>query len=517
MQNTGDNRPGNQRISGAEWLGITRDVVNMGSTGAGMGFNIARKRTKTGFGIATSVLDGLSAFGDRAVGRNPVSMILTGVSGIVEASGKATDASLQASQAITHASFRATSNALRSGGGKDGDLLKAMGVESEMADMIMVVIKMVAKFMDGLDCDPSIINDLYLLSSIQQRAGMHTPPTDNLVHRQQQIKDVQKYVPNALAAYGKQYCDFLGINLTESQLSRKEDIAHQAEIEDIIFISEMCKIEAEDIIEHKTDNSTYDPSYFIAIDRPNNAVLVSFRGTNSVSDLLVDLICDHLPYEIFGTKGFVHKGFIESVKRLSPRLEPLIYSSLSKLNQEKPLSIIITGHSLGGAMATLLSVHWLVSGIFTGIDLQCYSYAAPCVFSYQLSIHPSLKRFIKSIVFRDDLVPRLCLGSAFEVRGRILKIQELRRESPDEYNNLLSLIKEGKEIGNAAALYKLLEPDEEPKMRLYPAGTIYYSSHDENAENTLIRHVPQEFLAEIMLSVSMLSDHMPQAYAKLIN
>ena len=170
-------------------------------------------------------------------------------------------------------------------------------------------------------------------------------------------------------------------------------------------------------------------------------------------------------------------------------------------------------------MATLLSVHWLVSGTFTGIDLQCYAYAAPCVFSYQLSIHPSLKRFIKSIVFRDDLVPRLCFGSASDVRGRILKIQVLRRESPDEYNNLLSLIKEEKEIGNAAALYKLLEPDEEPQMRLYPAGTIYYSSHDENAEYRVrvLRHVPQEFLAEILLSVSMLSDHMPQAYAKLIN
>ena len=43
MQENEDHIMSNQGISGKEWLGITRDVVNVGSTGAGVGFNIARK------------------------------------------------------------------------------------------------------------------------------------------------------------------------------------------------------------------------------------------------------------------------------------------------------------------------------------------------------------------------------------------------------------------------------------------------------------------------------------------
>merc|ERR1712018_857272 len=96
-----------------------------------MGFNIAEKGTKLGFGIASGVLNGLSWAGNRAVGPNPLSMILSGVSAIVSASEQITNVSLQASRAITNASLDVTSGALTSCGAKDGELLKAMGFKSE--------------------------------------------------------------------------------------------------------------------------------------------------------------------------------------------------------------------------------------------------------------------------------------------------------------------------------------------------------------------------------------------------
>ena len=324
-----------------------------------------------------------------------------------------------------------------------------------------------------------------------------------------------------MSAYGKIFCNFMGINPIPNQGDAKEPTQNTSEErnEETVFISEMCNVGTPDILIHKTDTSPYDPSFFIALDRKNNSVILTFRGTLSLSDALTDLICDHEPYDVFGTEGFVHKGFREAAKRLSPKLEPMIYQAIVKLNQKEPISLIVTGHSLGAAMATVVMVHWLTSGTFVGIELQCYAYASPCVFSHSLSTHIALKHAIKSIVMRDDLVPRLCLGSAFDVRGRLLKIQELRENSSTEYKNLVDMIKSDDKMSkaNAASVYKLLDPEEKPKMRLYPAGTIYYGNPLEDITETQLQHFPHELLSDILLSSTMLSDHMPQMYAKFIH
>ena len=67
--------------------------------------------------------------------------------------------------------------------------------------------------------------------------------------------------------------------------------------------------------------------------------------------------------------------------------------------------------------------------------------------------------------------------------------------------------------GYADTLYRRLDPDVDPKLRLFPAGTIYYANPSENTDNVQLWHLPHEFLADILLSGSMLTDHMPQSYA----
>ena len=161
-----------ERRTPEQWLGITRDVVNVGSTGADVGINIARQSTKMGFGIATGVLDGLSGIGNWFLPYNPVSTVLSGVSGIVNASWWITDKSLQTSQVITSKSLGATSDVLGACGAKDGELLKVMGVDSETVDSLVVVSKLVNSFSNGLQLSPCIVDDLALIASLQSLAGM---------------------------------------------------------------------------------------------------------------------------------------------------------------------------------------------------------------------------------------------------------------------------------------------------------------------------------------------------------
>jgi hypothetical protein len=529
--------------SNQKWLGVTRDVVNVGSAGAGVGFNIAKQSTKFGFGIATGVLDGLSWAGDSLMGRNPLSMVLSGVSGIVSAAEKITDLSLETSRAITSASLDTTSDALSACGAKDGELLKAMGVESQTVDALVFVTKLLSNFGDGLKLHPNILYDLGLIASLQSLAEFNVSPSENVINENER-KEITRYLLYALSAYGKTFCNFLGVYPDTSQsiaIAEDENMDNETTVE-LRFISQMCKIEAADIVMHKTETSAYDPSYFVVLDRRNRAVVVTFRGTISIQDALTDLVCDHEPYEVFGTKGFMHTGFRKAAKTLANQLEPLIQQNFAKLDNQGPISLILTGHSLGAAVATSLTVHWMNSRTFGETNIQCYAYASPCVFSLPLATHPSLQSSIKSVVVKDDLVPRLCHGSAWDLRGRVLKVQELRENSPAEYKNLENMVSGENKMPkeSAASIYKLLDPVDEPKERLYPAGTVYYATpsnekgkyeivtqYSRNTQQTHeirnsppkkydIRYLPTELLSNMLLSGAMLSDHMPQAYAKLI-
>ncbi|MFM9111027.1 MAG: lipase family protein [Prochlorococcaceae cyanobacterium] len=72
-----------------------------------------------------------------------------------------------------------------------------------------------------------------------------------------------------------------------------------------------------------------------------------FRGTDQLADW-IDNLNSFSEQALFG--GF-HRGFLHSVQDL---WNPL-FQCYSELNQKKPRALFVTGHSLGGAMATVAS------------------------------------------------------------------------------------------------------------------------------------------------------------------
>lgn len=101
---------------------------------------------------------------------------------------------------------------------------------------------------------------------------------------------------------------------------------------------------------------------FVAIS--DDCILLSFKGTTSVSDWLGNLNITSTTKDY----GIVHSGFSNALTDVQALLEAILSSQGDR-------SLIVTGHSLGGALATLAAAEWADKFDVTSV----YTYGQPAV------------------------------------------------------------------------------------------------------------------------------------------
>ena len=184
-----------------------------------------------------------------------------------------------------------------------------------------------------------------------------------------------------------------------------ERAAHMAHLSSIAYLEDHHFV-------HALSNVGYDRHHwfdtngtqaFVLPPDENNIIIICFRGTqlNELPDLLADL---KVWRSTSDERGLVHTGFKEALDNVYPDILNLLDSMDLSLDS-KP-TIICTGHSLGGALATIMA---------SRIDAQeLYTFGSPRV-GDRAFVKEMNKDGIKHYRFRNnnDIVTKVPLSLLF--------------------------------------------------------------------------------------------------------
>lgn len=132
----------------------------------------------------------------------------------------------------------------------------------------------------------------------------------------------------------------------------------------------------------------------------DDCAILAFRGSSTSIDWISDFIAQQKPCPLIENAGYTHKGFTD----IYMTLRPAIFAQLQLIDSDKPL--FITGHSLGGALATLAALDIAHNSPY-GPPIV-YTFGAPRIgdpsfvkaYNYSVPIHWRIQN-------KYDIVPHL--------------------------------------------------------------------------------------------------------------
>ena len=147
------------------------------------------------------------------------------------------------------------------------------------------------------------------------------------------------------------------------------------------------------------DNPFVGTQGFVAGSR--EAVIVAMRGSVDWIDYLVDFHFFLQPGAPWGFAGRVHSGFANALSSVWGELE----RAVTEMTREGQV-VWLTGHSMGGALATLAAARLVGLGVRLG---PLYTFAAPRPGDEELcrEVSDRLQGELVRVVHGNDLVPRL--------------------------------------------------------------------------------------------------------------
>mmetsp|Transcript_40760 Transcript_40760/g.85623 ORF Transcript_40760/g.85623 Transcript_40760/m.85623 type:complete len:609 (-) Transcript_40760:295-2121(-) len=238
------------------------------------------------------------------------------------------------------------------------------------------------------------------------------------------------YVKYASAAYGVAMIDnSILLQAFNTEVVKSPLIAESSKGARQRKICRYLNIEEKDIIMLSESGGSIElVKHFIAIDRKKGAVVLSIRGTYTISGLKIDAsgytedFCD----------GKAHNGIAKAANNLWEHVKKCIVDALI---DNPGYELVITGHSLGAGTAALLTLKLKYKDILAtenaklkNVKVRCYAFAPPPVY-YGEKENKKIKDAMSetyAFIHENDCVP---FASADSVRRLVATMVEV-----DDYN-----------------------------------------------------------------------------------
>ncbi|KAK4459389.1 putative lipase [Cladorrhinum samala] len=291
---------------------------------------------------------------------------------------------------------------------------------------------------------------------------------DGLFPRDHFLNNITRYMRFASASYGSNFLRVLGIAKEMPILRALDDTHHElrcfahhteSETDSILLCS---FVDAQGGSDGTGSTNTGVPLvHYISLDHESKAVVLACRGTLGFEDVLADMTCDYDDLIWRGKSYKVHKGVHASAKRLLYGGDGKVLNILKKALENNPdYGLVLTGHSLGGAVTALLGVmlseptqgssfvtsadpHTKLLGdgvtptsapanvcLPSGRPVHVFAYGPPSTMSASLS--KATRGLITSIVNGNDLVPYLSLGVLHDFQAISLAFKTDNNKAKEE-------------------------------------------------------------------------------------
>ncbi|KAJ1822886.1 hypothetical protein LPJ56_000497 [Coemansia sp. RSA 2599] len=194
--------------------------------------------------------------------------------------------------------------------------------------------------------------------------------------------------------------------------------------------------------------------HYIAVDHATRSVVLACRGTLGISDLFVDMICEYETVQLPGHPATrdgqefrVHSGMWHSALMLSDTSSEVFKEVAEALRLYPEYGLVLTGHSLGGGVASLLTLLWSQPlfdhkdpaastanlpptpgstvgslrrfvttdkfGLVSSRPIHCFSFGSPCSTNAALSYY--CRGLVTSVANTDDFVTYLSVGACVDI------------------------------------------------------------------------------------------------------
>ncbi|EPZ31622.1 alpha/beta-hydrolase [Rozella allomycis CSF55] len=392
-------------------------------------------------------------------------------------------------------------------------------VSKETLAVLRGIQSILVAYNQGLEIsNATLIASIFILENFYLHVPR--PRTGDLVNSMEFAERSRHYYKFSMAAYGWKGLNFFGKGngyIADSVRSKSDEKS----------VLEYLSLQKPDLLNFElASEKVFRPCYFIAIDRRTSAIILSIRGTMSFKDSLTDLVCEYKPWK----GGLVHSGIHASAQWFIDNVLGQLISFVSIYNVE---NLMIVGHSLGAGTAALLTImlqdHYHEFPKREKFKIECYAYAPPCVVS--LDISKRYSHYIHSYIYGEDIVSRASYGSMVSIpqyRNKMdLKTMILcaAENCHSHFKELMRIIA-GKEAKSEKSKYLMKKLDECRNaimvqtsalsyQKLYVPGTVYHlyvKPTPTNPKFTVIEKNSPENFVEILVSKTMVLDHMPDKY-----